>query len=442
MWCIFLLLTLFCGCTNGLSKQIENEDSIDEDSSGNLDEDQIIGDSGDMSMVPCSDFMIVSEGNYLSLGGFLTDQIEECTERWYPSAGAGGSTLAFTISTLEMNDSNVEIRIENLKGDSIHEWSNLSENETLTIDLEVSGEFLIGVRNMGSEKPAEYEMGISCIQGCDLEYTRYPIVFMHGLAGFDTLLNVFDYWLGVEDLLSSAGYFVEIQGVSAFDPTYVRADQWKEHLDELYTEIGVRKVNIIAHSQGGLDARYYTSLLDNADRVASITTIATPHNGTAIADLFTGVVGLSPADGQIVDALVSGAAELFGSSGDSLTEQLEQMTTESMEAFNMEVVDKPSVQYFSWAGKSCRYLQWGCQSDMDGETVSSYFLLSHAYLEGQEGDNDGLVSVMSSEWGTFLGVLPADHMDEVGHRFDLSTQPFDAAEFYLSEARRLSDNGL
>ena len=79
---------------------------------------------------------------------------------------------------------------------------------------------------------------------------------------------------------------------------------------------------------------------------------------------------------------------------------------------------------------------------MEGETVSSYFLLSHGYIEAIEGDNDGLVSVNSAEWGEFLGVLPADHMDEVGHRFDLSAQPFKADEFYLSEARRLSELGL
>ena len=74
--------------------------------------------------------------------------------------------------------------------------------------------------------------------------------------------------------------------------------------------------------------------------------------------------------------------------------------------------------------------------------MSSYFLLTHSYIEGVEGDNDGLVSVESAKWGEFLGVLPADHIDQVGHRFDLSNQPFEAAEFYLSEAQRLSALGL
>ena len=79
---------------------------------------------------------------------------------------------------------------------------------------------------------------------------------------------------------------------------------------------------------------------------------------------------------------------------------------------------------------------------MSGETVSSYLLLSHGYVENREGSNDGLVSVESARWGNFLGVLPADHLDEVGHRYDLSNQPFDSAQFYLSEARRLSQLGL
>ena len=314
-----------------------------------------------------------------------------------------------------------------------------SESE---MTLVYSGEFMIRLRSHNAEKELEYQLSVDCTAECDAEYTRYPIVFMHGLAGFDTLLNVMDYWVGVEDLLTIQGYEPFIYGVSAFDPTSVRADQWSLHMDALQQETGARKVNIIAHSQGGLDARYYATLLDTNNSVASITTVSTPHAGTAVAELLTGVVDLGPTDGQIVDALVSGAAELFGTTGDSFSDQLEQMTPDNMEIFNEDVPDVPGIQYYSWAGKSCRYLQWSCQSDMDGETVSSYFLLSHAYLESQEGDNDGLVSVSSASWGTFLGVFPADHIDEVGHRFDLSTQPFDADEFYLSEARRLYGLGL
>ena len=89
--------------------------------------------------------------------------------------------------------------------------------------------------------------------------------------------RVFDYWVGVEDVLLSQGYAANIYGVSAFDSTPVRAEQWSQHLDALYSETGARRVNLIAHSQGGLDARYYATRLDINNRVASITTIATPH---------------------------------------------------------------------------------------------------------------------------------------------------------------------
>ncbi len=383
-----------------------------------------------------------NDGGYINSDDLESRVLSPCEERWHADAGGQGQRLLVETLEYEVNQSGVEIRIENLSNETIVDWTDLSLGRQYLIDLDYTGEFFVGLRNGSSTKTAEYTLSISCVEGCDSEYSRYPIVFFHGLAGFDTLLNVFDYWVGVEELLRSEGYEVAIFGVSAFDPTPVRAEEWKIHLDTYFEETGARKVNIIAHSQGGLDARYYASILGQSDRVASITTIATPHRGTAIADLLTGVVELGPTDGQIVDALVSGAAELFGSSGESFTEQLAQMTTDSMENFNLDVVDSDDVLYFSWAGKSCRYLQWGCQNEMDGETVSSYFLLSHAYIESQEGDNDGLVSVESSKWGEYLGVLPADHIDEVGHRFDLSSQPFEAAEFYLSEARRLAEIGF
>jgi triacylglycerol esterase/lipase EstA (alpha/beta hydrolase family) len=255
-------------------------------------------------------------------------------------------------------------------------------------------------------------------------------------------LNTINYWVGVEDLLEDFGFYPEVRAVPAFDDTYIRSVLWLEHLDAMVAEGVGRRFNLIGHSQGGLDARYLTSILDSEHRIVTVTTISTPHFGTSIADLFTGAVALGPGDGAIIDALVSGTAELFGSSGSSLTAQLEQMNIQNMEQFNDDTPNLTGVQYFSWAGKSCRYFQFGCQSSMEGETVSSYFLLSHGYIETWEGDNDGLVSVRSAKWGEFLGVLPADHMDEVGHRFDLSTQPFDASSFYLSEARRLAELGF
>ena len=429
-----MIFWLLVGCYLNGEKSALDEAVVEPDDTG----------GGDEVITGCEDWVDAGEQGFVALNTSIDFTIPPCTSIAYSSAGSSLSTLlvSFQNGGPEIDESLLEYRIENLLGESITDWQIVQDLRQVEVSLQHSGEFMIRIRSYSVDKNLTGQFDVDCQTDCDAEFTRYPIVFMHGLAGFDTLLSVFDYWVGVEDLLSSQGYAANIYGVSAFDSTPVRADQWSQHLDALHMETGARRVNLIAHSQGGLDARYYATLLDLNNRVVSITTIATPHMGTAVAGLLSGVVELGPTDGQIVDALISGAAELFGTTGDSFSDQLAQMTPENMDIFNADIPDVPGVQYYSWAGKSCRYLQWSCQSEMDGETVSSYFLLSHAYLESQEGDNDGLVSVSSAEWGTFLGVLPADHIDEVGHKFDLSSQPFDAADFYLSEARRLADLGL
>lgn len=430
-----MVMYLLVGCSSQDDKLVEDSILTTEDDSG-----EVSSPEGE-----CDGWITEGPTDFVAMGTAYVIDVEPCTEQSYFSAASSLSQLKVQFDLNEMDDDNLsllEYRVEDLLGMPLVDWTYVGESETDSFQISFTGEFIVKIRLNEPEKSTDLTIDLQCLAGCDAEFTRYPIVFMHGLAGFDTLLNVVDYWVGVEDLLVSEGYSANVYGVSAFDPTPVRAEQWAAHLEALHRQTGARKLNLIAHSQGGLDARYYSSILDLDNRVASITTIATPHDGTAVAELLSNVVDLGPSDGQIVDALVSGAAELFGTTGDSFSEQLAQMTPDNMALFNDDVPNVSGVEYYSWGGKSCRYLQWSCQSQMEGETVSSYFLLSHAYLEGQEGDNDGLVSVASSEWGTFLGVLPADHIDEVGHRFDLSAQPFDAAEFYLSEARRLAAEGF
>lgn len=421
----------------------DKQESIDEgmfaDTGANNIGDNLEDDTDSLDMI-CESIELLPERSFLPLYETYIDRLAPCSEVWQASAAGEEMMVALVLqAALNENEVGLEIRIENLLGEPILDWQSLTD---FSFPQRSSGEFLIGLRNSDSLKDIEYRLEIACQANCDSQFTRYPLFFMHGLAGFDTLLSVFDYWNGIEETLTDAGYNIEIRGVSAFDPTPVRAEQWRDHLEELFLQTGVRKVNLIAHSQGGLDARYYATMLDDDNRIASITTIATPHYGTSIAGLLSGIVDAGPTDGQIIDALVSGAAELFGTSGDSFSAQLTQMTPENMGTFNQDVVDVVGIQYFSWAGRSCRYLQWSCQGQLEGETVSSYFLLSHAYIETQEGYNDGLVPVSSAMWGDFLGTLPADHIDQVGHRFDLSIQALDAPSFYLSEAERLAEAGL
>ena len=54
-------------------------------------------------------------------------------------------------------------------------------------------------------------------------------------------------------------------------------------LREILRKTGAEKVNIIAHSKGGLDSRWAISKLGLAPHVASLTTINTPHRGCVFA---------------------------------------------------------------------------------------------------------------------------------------------------------------
>jgi triacylglycerol lipase len=160
-----------------------------------------------------------------------------------------------------------------------------------------------------------------------------------------------------------------------------------EELARLIRAIPARKVNIIAHSMGGLDVRYAISKLGLADRVASLITIGTPHRGTPIADLGAEVMRrlrLDLALGPIIDV-----------------QALHDLTTSRMLAFNREVRDVPGVRYLSVVARVSR-------------GIHPLLLPAHRWLRRTAGDNDGLVPARSQRWGQVLREIEADHWSQIG----------------------------
>ncbi len=111
--------------------------------------------------------------------------------------------------------------------------------------------------------------------------TRYPIVLVHGLGLRDTFF--LKSWGRIDRILLEQGYAVIKSQVDAFGTVENNAAQLKEEILALLQKTGAEKVNLIAHSKGGLDAKYMIGHLDMADRVASLTTLCTPHRGSPIA---------------------------------------------------------------------------------------------------------------------------------------------------------------
>ena len=87
--------------------------------------------------------------------------------------------------------------------------------------------------------------------------TKYPIVLVHGLFGFDTLAGV-DYFYGVPESLTKYGASVYVAQVSATNSSEVRGEQLLAQVETLLAATGANKVNIVGHSHGGPTARYVT----------------------------------------------------------------------------------------------------------------------------------------------------------------------------------------
>lgn len=118
--------------------------------------------------------------------------------------------------------------------------------------------------------------------------TRHPIVLVPGIFAFDSIAGV-DYWYKIPAALESQGATVFVPKINAFDSSANRGERLIEQLENIRaTSNGsIQKFNLMGHSQGGLTARYVMNV--RPDLVASVTTMHSPHNGSPLADVVTGI---------------------------------------------------------------------------------------------------------------------------------------------------------
>jgi triacylglycerol lipase len=306
-----------------------------------------------------------------------------------------------------------------------------------------SGEYLLLTHDLELADPGRYSLFGRCIAGCGVEATRFPIVLMHGFGGWGTILGFLEYFYGVKDHLEERGYDVHAPIADAVNDTAARARQYAVQIDEILRTTGARKVSLVCHSQGGLDARHLISVMGYADRVGGVVMVSTPNRGTLVADA---MVGDLPVASTLLSALFDLWGSILGGSEADTRAAFAQLTTARLAEFNAVHPDAPGVRYWSWAGRSCGTLDFSCQRDNHGEIIDPLLLISFEFLSGDEpghGPNDGLVPVDSARWGTFLGTIPGDHWDEIGQLADGGPSgAFDHLEFYLGIARMLHAAGL
>ncbi|CZS88142.1 hypothetical protein WAI453_000556 [Rhynchosporium graminicola] len=263
---------------------------------------------------------------------------------------------------------------------------------------------------------------------------KHPIVLAHGLLGFDelrlagSLFPGVHYWRGITDAMRANGIEVITASVPASGSIEERALKLGQ---DIAAKANGKSVNIIAHSMGGLDARYMISRLKPENvTVLSLTTVASPHRGSSFADYI--FRGLGPSNLPIV-------YKWFDALGIS-TGAFKQLTTKYMrEEFNPKTPDVPGVRYFSY-GATVKPSLW------------SAFRQPHRVVEREEGANDGLVSVESARWGTYKGTLvDVSHLDLINWTNRLrwyvwtligNERKFNAIAFYLDIADMLAKEDL
>ncbi|KAK4164468.1 lipase 2 [Cladorrhinum sp. PSN259] len=266
---------------------------------------------------------------------------------------------------------------------------------------------------------------------------KHPVVLAHGLLGFAELklagsyLPSIQYWRGIKEALTSQGVEVITASVPPSSSIEKRAAKLAE---EIEAQAQGKSVNVIAHSMGGLDARYMISQLHpKGVDVKSLVTVGTPHHGSTFADYLISEIGpnLLPRVYSLWETTTGWEPSAFS-----------QLTKQYMnDEFNPKTPDNPTVQYFSYGAM------------VKGKPpFLSPFRLSHRVIEGQEGPNDGLVSVQSSQWGTYKGTLVGvNHLDLINWsnrlRFTVqkwmgSPPSFNAIAFYLALADMLAKEGL
>jgi len=250
----------------------------------------------------------------------------------------------------------------------------------------------------------------------------FPIVLAHGIARFDfltekvenklglpesVLSDQLEYFKGIKSHLEAHSFTVSHPNQSFSGSVDLRAQQLRDRVNTVISTTGSPKVHIIGHSMGGLDARHMIVDHGMAERVATLTTIGTPHHGSPVADHIKNKPG-----GKLLLKVLSQVLNLD-------IDGLDDLTTDVCEAFNRRAEDAEArnpVKYQT-------YSAFENVTDIVAPLVPGWVKISSI-----DGANDGLVSVRSQQWAKELIAsdgtrnqiaqhqfpFGADHLNEVG----------------------------
>lgn len=265
---------------------------------------------------------------------------------------------------------------------------------------------------------------------------KYPILLVHGIGYRDN--KVINYWGRIPKALEEIGCRIFYGYQDSNGAIETNGQTLVDRINEIIEETGAEKVNIIAHSKGGLDSRYAISTLHAGNRVASLTTISTPHNGSKTVDK---LMKLPRPIIRFFCFCADGWFRLIGDKHPSSYKAFQSFTTNAAAIFNLNNPDDENVYYQSYA-----FVMKHFYSDI-------LLWLSNLVVRAIEGENDGLLTPEAVKWSNFKGVCHGvgnrgiSHYDEIDMRRKRFTKKSgngisDIVDFYKSIVYELCERGF
>lgn len=262
--------------------------------------------------------------------------------------------------------------------------------------------------------------------------TKYPILMVHGVFFRD--FRYFNYWGRIPAALENNGATVFYGNHQSAAAVEVSGQELSERILQIINETGCEKVNIIAHSKGGLDCRSALANPEIAKHVASLTTINTPHRGCEFADYLLSKIPKREQDR--VARTYNAALKKLGDSNPDFLAAVNNLTASFCREFSERILDAEGVYYQSIGSK--------LNKASGGRFPLNFtYHLAHYF----DGANDGLVGDVSFQWGEDYRLLTVKGKRGISHgdMIDLNREnisAFDVREFYVQLVADLKRRGF
>ena len=259
-----------------------------------------------------------------------------------------------------------------------------------------------------------------------MESTKYPVLLVHGMMVKD--FSLWPAFRGITDFLRKQDVTVDVSNQDGVGSVETNAAQLKQEIEEILRKENCDKVNIIAHSKGGVDSRYMISRLDMADRVASLTTLSTPHHGSGLS---ARLLNMPRFMAKTIAFFADTFYKILGDKQPNILLLGQELTGDAMERFNEAVPNMPAVYYQSFS------------STAPGKKAFLRFIPYQISRYCEQDDTDGMVAVKSSQWGNYRGSMGAelDHFKMVGV-YGTKKKLAGVGLFYLHIIHELRDMGF